>query len=88
MTIKYRGPDQRKESRAIVLGMACPRCGGDVHDPLLSRDRARQYVTIEHARFACMSPTCDWVSTRASIKTTIDPAPLLRRLEERRRMKR
>lgn len=58
----YRGPDQRKEQRAIVLGMACPLCKGPVHNPTRTSERVRSMSLGEIAfdqYFECMNG-CGW----------------------------
>lgn len=61
----YTGPDQRKEERAIVLGMACPQCSGPVHDPSTTakKQRERGWTPSTHGAYACMDEKkCRWNS--------------------------
>jgi hypothetical protein len=57
----YTGPDQRKEPRAIVLGMACPHCSGPVHNPgITAAERLVLTAPYFDSLFACMNEECGW----------------------------
>jgi DNA-directed RNA polymerase subunit RPC12/RpoP len=52
----YRGSDQRELRVALVSGMACPKCGGEIIDPNKNREDAqRPFNDIrEHYVFHCV----------------------------------